>query len=195
MPQFLRSLRPAVLIALAALVGYIALKVHDARVRHDAIQTMQVDSLNRVIDSSRALNSRLNAENKRASDSIVVLSKRAGSLTQVAAALRNQADSLSHVLSNELPDCAPAITAVRDSYTQVIAVKDSIITVYTATISLQAQQIRNDSTIISGYQSQLQKAIEQRDSFRSQATPGLIRKVSNALPWIAGAYLLGRVTK
>jgi hypothetical protein len=193
--SLLRNLKLVGAVALAALVGVIALKIHDARVRRDALQTMQVDSLNRVIDSSRALNSRLNAENKRAADSIVVLAKRAGSLTQIASELRNQADSLTVVLSNELPDCKPAIEAVRNSYTQVIAVKDSIITVYTVTVALQATQLRNDSTIIFGYQTQLQKAIEQRDAFQHEAHPGLIRQVSNALPWMAGAFLLAKVSK
>lgn len=184
------------LVVLALLGGYVWLKFHDARIRRETVQTLQVDSLNRVIDSSRVLNQRLLEENRHASDSIVVLSKKVGTLAQTARVLRTQADSLSEVLGSQLPDSLlPAFAQVTQKYREVIATKDSIISVYAATVSLQATQLRNDSTIISGYQSQLQKAIEQRDAFHSQATPGLVKQAVRILPWVAGAYVVGRVTR
>lgn len=180
----------------ALIVGSFALKIHDNKVRRETIQTLQVDSLNRVIDSSRALNSRLIAENLVAQDSVRNLSKQTRTLAQTALTLRSQADSLSEALGSALPDSLrPAFAQVTQKYREVIATKDSIISVYAATVRLQGIQIKNDSTIISGYQSQLQKAIEQRDAFRSQATPGLVKQAVRILPWVAGAYVAGRVSR
>lgn len=77
----------------------------------------------------------------------------------------------------------------RDTVTvtrEVLVVADSTIRACTAALGTCEQRVGNLSQ-------RLALTERQRDEWRAKASPSLFRQLTDRLPWIAGAYLLGKL--
>ena len=75
-----------------------------------------------------------------------------------------------------------------ESQSIIIATQDSSLTLYAAMLASR-------DSLIPRLVSERDTYRAQRDAWRHQAQPSVLKRVGKALPWIAGAYLMGRLTR
>jgi len=193
----------AVVVAGGLALGWLLLREHDARIRESATAAQSRDSLVNVVASTL-----LSAQVKKTSDSLAF----AALIRQRDAALagqRRRADSLA-ANGQALLDSLIAVTADTGTLAPVLGrLRASLASEQEAR---QRERADADSTISardvrlrqieSAYdhdmamvRSQLATAIVQLDAANRRASPGVWSRALRTLPWVAGAAIVGRLTR
>ena len=190
--------RPWVKVALvvAALVlGNIWLSCHDSHVRSDTIHATQADSLDHANADLQHQIALVAHRDRARADSITTYKKKAAVAHQVAQQASNNGDALLTVAVTMIPDTVVKrmIAQADSSFHAALAAKDQEVSFWRAQAAIWQQSSADKDSVIDRVNRALADAIQQRDLYRSQAHPNLLKQAADKLPWIAGAYLAGRV--
>ena len=195
----------AVILWVALVTGALWLHNHDARVRETAAAVRSADSLlvavareRRAAAATHTADSLAAAQQLTIRDNALRLARaRADRMEAAWAALADSAhqtlpDSLEPLMSRVRAACDAALAAkdaALASADSALAVRDSRI------VKLEADYSRD----LAARDAQLAEATRQLGAALKRATPGLLTRIVDALPWVVGAgaggYLLGRLTR
>ena len=197
------SVHPSALVfALALLlVGWLWLREHDARVREAAAAQRSQDSLVAAVAAVRA-----EAATRHTADSLATLRavrERDAALARARAEAVRTADSLGKLLvglAAAAPDTLRPLlyrilaewTAHLDADLQERSAADSAIAERDARyVALEATYAAD----LAAVNRQLDEALRQLRAANARARPGLLRRAVMILPWAAGAYAAGRLSR
>jgi hypothetical protein len=184
-----------------AVLGYTWLHYHDKSVREAALAKQSRDSLVTVA-AETARYQRI--EHTRDSLEAVAIIKQRDAALQ---GLRRYADSVAHAtgalldsVAIALPDTLEPIVArlraswdaEREAWARERGAADSALSARNVALRQIESAYDHD---ISEVRVQLAEAIRQLDVANRRASPSLGKRIVTSLPYIAGAYLVGRLTK
>ncbi len=186
-------------VALLIGLGVLWRREHDARAREAAAARRSEDSLRTVVATERA-----RAARQHTGDSLAAARALASSARALAAA-RSEADSLAGLLSPLLdslplvsPDLlGPFLARVEAAWKAHLAGDDA------ERVKTDTALAVRDARIVAlelGYAAdlaacgaQIDSALAQLRRANARARPGLVQRALRALPWAAGAFLVGWV--
>ena len=119
-----------------------------------------------------------------------------------AAQLRRQAETIRTLRQRQPVIRVVSDSAPRDSLYSAIAIRDTVIAAQRVIITTQDSSLTLYAAMLASRDSLIPRLVSERDGYRKlaqawqhQAQPSVLKRVGKALPWIAGAYLVGRLTK
>lgn len=192
--------RPWVKVALvvAALVlGNVWLSCHDARVRTDTIHATQADSLDHANADLQHQIALVSYHDRARADSLTTYKKQAAVAHRVAQQNADSGDTLLTLAVTMVPDTAVKrmIATADSSFHAALAAKDQEVSFWRAQAALWQHSSDEKDTVIARVNRALADAIQQRNLYRSQGHPGLIKQVADKLPWVAVSFLAGHFSR
>lgn len=116
--------------------------------------------------------------------------------------LRRQGETIRQLRARQPVIRVVTDSTPRDSLLLAVAQRDTVIESQKAIIATQDSSLSLYAAMVAARDSLIPRLVAERDAYRvqarawqNQAQPSTLKRVGNALPWIAGAYLLGRLTK
>jgi len=95
-----------------------------------------------------------------------------------------------------LPDSVrPRLDSLVVAYEARLAGKDSTIVIMRRTIQAQTVLLAAQDSALEDYQRVTAGLTSQRDAWKRQAQPNILKRAVALAPWLAGAYIVGRVTR
>ena len=177
------------------------LRDHDQRIRERQAAQASLDSLRLAVTVERAARVAEHAQDSLASLRAVQVRDAALSAARhksdsVSGEFGKLLDSLAVILPDTLEPLVARITAqyneLQRTYGRTLAAADSAIAVRD---SITGQILSTYDYDVSILDAQIDKCLAQLDKSIKRTNPGILTRVSRALPWVAGAYLVGRLTK
>ena len=189
------------LVGAALLLGLLWLREHDARVLEAATARHSMDSLTAVIATDHAARA---AEHTR--DSLAAVRAIAERDARLAAARRAAdaatarlsvlLDSLGAALPDTLGPFGVRILAEWRAHLDAdLAERASAGAAIAGLKGDLAASEASRTADLAAVNRQLDEALRQLAACNRRASPGLLRRAVAALPWVAGAYLIGRVAR
>lgn len=191
-----------VLLAIVAVgATFLLFRGYDQRVREQAAAQASMDSLRQAVTVERAARASEHTRDSIASLRAVQVADAALGRARRSADI--QGDSMRVLLDNLasiLPDTLdPFVTRIIASYNELQRTFDRTLAAADSAIAVRDEWIesleRTYATDLAKCDSTVTSALAQTQRALRLSRPGLIARVSRALPYIAGAYLVGRLTK
>ena len=191
----------AVGIISIAVLGYTWLHFHDQRVREQQAAQASMDSLRLAVAAERAERGARYTRDSIASLRAVqardaALAAARTKSDSVSGEFGRLLDSLGAILPDTLEPFVERITAqyneLQRTYERTLAAADSAIAVRDSIIGKIESTYDYDVSILDA---QIYQCLAQLNRAIKRTNPGLLTRVSRALPWIAGAYIVGKLSK
>ena len=177
------------------------LRQHDRFVREQQAAQASMDSLRLAVTVERASRAAEHARDSLASlravqaaDAVLARARRSADIQ--ADSLTSLLDSLGAILPDTMEPLVARITAqyneLQRTYERTLAAADSAIAVRDSITGKIVSFMTFDVSILDA---QIDQCLAQLDKSIKRTNPGILIRVSRALPWIAGAYIIGRLTR
>ena len=197
----MKVISAGIILVVVVGVGLLALREHDRRVRETAAATRSMDSLRLAVARERAERAARYTADSLASlraiqaqgAALAAARRAADSLTGVAGVL---VDSLEAVLPDSLGDFSRRVRAAwraeQEAWQAERAAVDTTIAAYVARIT---QLETSYATDLAAVNRQLDESLRQLDAALRRTNPGLPTRVLRVVPWVGGAYIVGRLSR
>lgn len=182
------------MLVIAIVAGLIGVRLHDAALLRQAALRASTDSA-RIATQTLEASLRVAAHRDSVwADSIARL-RRADALLQAhARTLIVRGDSLSetlHSFSDTVAQIRPLL-AVKDS---VINAQGAQITSLAQALALSERRVAQKDSALQAVNAALQRQVMLTVAWQKAAQPSLLKRAEGAVPWLAAAYLAGRLTR